>query len=160
MFPVPYKTGKRLSMGYNFDRNLRIIRKIKFMDEILTHIESRGHRIDFIGGQHYQMEGKLVNHRDKKRYRFRWVFNLGCINKKVSFVTVVRRFCSNYSKPNYSMQFHLKCTKSGSEIALGVEHGTVVILHAKGGGPDAKLKHGGLGDPGCSYIIILETSMD
>ncbi|EJK71288.1 hypothetical protein THAOC_07296 [Thalassiosira oceanica] len=118
MFPVSYKSGKRLSMGYNSARNERIIRRFNFMDDIFNYIESRGHQIDFIGGQHYQREGKLKNHRDKKRYRF-----------------------------------------SGSEIALGVEHGTVVILHTNGGGPNAVLAHGGLGDPGCSYIFIVETSI-
>lgn len=136
MFPVSYKSGKRLSMGYNSARNERIIRRFNFMDDIFNYIESRGHQIDFIGGQHYQREGKLKNHRDKKRYRFRWVFNFGCMNKK----------------------FHLKYN-SGSEIALGVEHGTVVILHTNGGGPNAVLAHGGLGDPGCSYIFIVETSI-
>ena len=42
-------------------------------------VQRAGHTIQALGAQHYQKLGILPNHRDKKGYTFRWIFNLGCM---------------------------------------------------------------------------------
>ena len=116
MFCVEYPGSNGLSMGFDNERNLEIVLKIPIMKKIIDFIREKVDH-DIIGtfGRHYQARSFLNNHRDKTEYDYRWIFNFGCTGKK----------------------FHLKC--KDMEIALGVEHGTVVILHALGGGRSARL---------------------
>ena len=135
MFPVKFPGSNGLSMGYDSQRNLDIVLKIPVMRTIIAFIEERvNHDITNVFGRHYQNKSYLRIHNDKELYQYRWIFNFGCTGKK----------------------FHLKC--KDMEIALAVEHGTVIILHTLGGGPSAKLQHGAFGDPSGSFIIVVDTS--
>jgi len=65
------------------------------------------------------------------------------------FVVVVVRF-------HPGKMFHIKCMDQ--EVAIKVEHGSFVVMHQLGGGVNATVSHGGMGDAGQSYIFIMETS--
>lgn len=52
--------------------------------------------------------------------------------------------------------FHIK--SNDQEVAINVEHGSYVVLHNLGGGINATVKHGGMGDAGMSYIFMMETT--